>query len=320
MKYILISFVCLLAACSSAELSTSSLSSEATLGDYTVPGEALKSLPAAARKPVVSVYSFQDLTGQHKPADNLAEYSRAVTQGGADIVAQALMDAGDGNWFTVVERKGLNNLLQERKIIRAMRNNYQGEDGVKLSDIPAMLYSGILIEGGIVAYESNIMTGGFGARYLAIGGSTEYRRDIVTVYLRAISVSNGEVLLSTNASKTIFSTVLQGGVFKYIGLNELLEIESGFSLNEPPQFATRQAIEMAVYSMIVEGAAKGLWGFEDQAAGEKVVTNYQTLKHEKQAEFVERISPTFFKDDGPSLTSFLNRFYDNGFNADNVVE
>ena len=49
------------------------------------------------------------------------------------------------------------------------------------------------MDGGVIAYETNLLTGGLGARYLGIGGSTEFRRDTVTIYLRAISVKNGEI-------------------------------------------------------------------------------------------------------------------------------
>ncbi len=288
-KKILPVFCVLLSACSATQLSMSPLTEEPGISDYSVSGEALKNLPPAKEKIVVSVYKFDDQTGQHKPNDGIAEYSRAVTQGGVSILTKALLDAGNSGWFTAIERNGLDNLLQERKIIRAMRESYTLPDGSNLPDIPPMLYAGMLIEGGITSYESNVLTGGVGARYLGIGGSTEYRRDIVTVYLRAINVSNGEILLSTNASKTIFSAQLQGGVFKFIGIDELLEAEGGVSVNEPPQFAVRQAIELGVYSLIMEGAIKNIWEFQDAAAGAKFIAQYQSMKGGKQKELAKAL-------------------------------
>jgi curli production assembly/transport component CsgG len=239
----------------------------------------LQKLPAPERQLVVSVYNYNDLTGQHKPSDTVAEFSRAVTQGGAQLLIEALMSAGSGKWFQVIERASLDNLLQERKIIRATRQEYADVKGGSLPNLPPLLYAGILLEGGIIAYESNVLTGGIGARYLGVGGSTEYRRDVVTVALRATSVSNGQILVSTSASKTIYSTAAQGGVFKYVGVNELLEIESGFSVNEPPQYATRQAIEMAVYSLIMEGIKKGAWSFADNNNQKSVIESYQRVKN-----------------------------------------
>lgn len=279
----------LLSGCSGDHINNSIYTKPPTIAEYTVTGEVLKNLPPAAQKIPVTVYSFADQTGQNKPNDTIAEFSRAVTQGGASIVNQALLDTANGNWFTVIERSGLENLLQERKIIRAMRNDYAGENGEKLEDLPPLLYAGMLIEGGIVAYESNTYTGGFGARYLGIGGNTDYRRDVVTVYLRAIKVATGEIILSTNTSKTIYSTNVQGGVYKYIGLNELLEVESGFTMNEPPQLATRQAIEMAVYSMIMEGAAKQIWEFSDPQAGQIALQHYARLKDANRMNFEDAI-------------------------------
>lgn len=271
----------LLSACSPSGISEGWYGQHARIADISQTEKLLKQLPAPKRRPVVSVYDYKDLTGQHKPSDNIAEYSRAVTQGGSDILIKALLEAGNGKWFQVIERAGLENLLQERKIIRATRKDYLGDSGTTLPGLPPLLYAGLLIEGGIVAYESNTITGGIGGRYLGVGGNTEYRRDMVTVYIRATSVSNGEILLSTNATKTIYSTAAQGGVFKFIGVDKLLEVESGFSVNEPPQYAARQAIEMAVYSLVLEGAVKGLWEFNDKTAGQHVIAQYESFKHNK---------------------------------------
>lgn len=264
--------------CSSGGLSDSIIAQDAQVADETKTGGMLKNLPLPKEPIVLAVYNFDDKTGQQKPSDNFPEYSRAVTQGGAALLSKALYDAGNGRWFTVLEREGLNNLVQERKIIRATRAEYATQNGQQLSDIGPMLYAGVLLEGGIVAYESNVVTGGAGARYLGVGGDTQYRRDVVTVALRAVSVQSGQVLVSVNSSKTIFSTVVNGGVNKFVAIDELLEVESGFSLNEPPQFAVRQAVEMSVYSMIVEGAMKGLWSFADRSAGQRVIADYLERK------------------------------------------
>ncbi len=287
MKRILGTIVVLamLTGCSDSRVALSPYFKEPLIAEYTVSGEVLKSLPPAKVKIPVSVYNFSDQTGQNKPNDTIAEFSHAVTQGGVSILTQALLDASQGGWFTVIERNGLENLIQERKIIRAMRNDYAAPNGQKLPNIPPLLYAGMLIEGGITSYETNTISGGVGARYLGIGADSEYRRDIVTVYLRAVKVSNGEIVLSTSTSKTIYSTNVQGGTFKYIGLNELLEIETGFTMNEPPQLATRQAIELAVYSMIMEGAERNLWGFANPSAGRVAVGQYERLKEARRMSF-----------------------------------
>ena len=235
----------------------------------------LKNLPPAKQNTVVSVYEFQDQTGQLKANDNFADYSKAVTQGGLAILNKALLEAGNGRWFDVVERGGLKNLLQERQIIQLTRAQYATPDSnTKPPPLPPLLFAGMLIEGGVVGYDSNIATGGVGANYLGVGGDVKYRRDIVTVDLRAVSVVNGQVLISVTTEKTIYSTALDASVFKYVSFDHLLQMETGFTLNEPPQLAVRQAVETAVYSLIMEGARKNYWQFADANAGRVAVDEY----------------------------------------------
>jgi curli production assembly/transport component CsgG len=268
-------FLLMLPACSQQALFDSELVEQPKIGQITQSARLLASLPAAKDKIAVSVYDFQDQTGQLKPNTQFAEYSRAVTQGGLAILNKALLNAGNGNWFTVVERGGLKDLLQERQIINMMRDQYALPDGNKLDRLPPLLYAGMLIEGGIVGFDSNIVTGGAGAHYLGIGGDAKYQRDIVTVDLRAISIATGEVVLSVTSEKTLYSTSLQGSIFKYVTFDHLLEAETGFTMNEPPQLAVRQAIETAVYSLIMEGARKNVWQFADASAGKTAVADYE---------------------------------------------
>src|SRR3546814_122363 len=129
-----------------------------------------------------------------KPTEGVQTLSRAVTQGATSILVKALQEAGNHGWFTVIERERLDNLLRERAVIREMRAAYLGEKTLNRQALPPLLFAGILLEGGIIGYDSNTKSGGLGARFLGIGGSTQYREDTVTVYLRAVSVKTGEVL------------------------------------------------------------------------------------------------------------------------------
>lgn len=236
----------------------------------------LRELPAPLRQIDVGVYGYPDLTGQNKPNTNFAEFSRAVTQGGVHFLIDALMAAGDGNWFNVVERTGLNNLLQERRIIRGTREEFS--DGNQPA-MPPLRFAGLMLEGGIVAYDTNLTTGGAGAAWLGVGADWQYQRDMVTVSLRAVSVQSGEVLASVSATKTVYSVATQGMVFRYIAVDELLQAEAGVTYNEPPQLAVRQAIELAVYNLILEGHAKNLWDFSDAAKAAPVVERYRQLRN-----------------------------------------
>lgn len=252
------------------------LSGGPTYTARTAIGDALQSLPPPQMPVPIAVYAFTDQAGQHKPNEEFAEYSRAVTQGATAMLVNALRKAGNGRWFMVIEREGLNQLLRERQIIRAVRDEYRRPDGRPLPDVlEPLLYPGVLVMGGITAYESNTLTGGAGARYLGIGGNAEYRRDDVTVDLRVVGVKNGRVFTSLSTSKSIYSALLQTGVFKYVSLNDLLELEAGISRNEPPQLAVRQAIEKAVYGMIMEGVLDRLWSFADMGTGRQLVETYQ---------------------------------------------
>jgi curli production assembly/transport component CsgG len=238
-------------------------------------------LPPPPQPVPIAVYSFTDQTGQLKASENIQSLSRAVTQGGTSVLVKALRDAGNGNWFTVVERERLDNLLKERQIIREMRQRYLGEAETPANVLPSLLFAGILLEGGIVGYDTNTQTGGLGARFLGIGANVQYRQNTVTVYLRAISVKTGEVLGNVVTSKTIASVQMQADVFKFIEFDKLAEGEIGMSSNEPVQIATQAAIEKAVYSLIMEGAVAGprqLWSFADQAAGQQYMDTYRQEK------------------------------------------
>ena len=206
----------------------------------------------------IAVYGFQDKTGQMKPNDKLALFSKAVTQGAEVFLIKSLQDSK--NWFKVVERVGLDNLVKERQLIRNQREVYEGKDARPLKP---MTVAGVMIEGGIIGYDSNIRSGGNGARFLGIGGSQQYRVDEIVISMRLISVNSGEVLLTTAVSKTIFSTQHNVGVLRFVDAGtKALELENGMALNEPTTYAVRVAIEQAVYDMIVEGEKKGLWRYK----------------------------------------------------------
>ena len=231
-------------------------------GPKIVPSSAhqLLNLPSPKAKAVVTAYKFPDLPGQRKSLDNVASFSSAVTQGGLSMLVEALQDAGRGSWFVVVERAGLDNLSKERQLIVNTRKTYDGEEG---NTLKPLLYAGLILEGGIVAYDSNIRTGGSGARYFGIGVNNIYREDVVTVTLRAVLVQTGEVLLNVTTTKTILSTGLGSDLFRFFDMGtELVEIESGKTQNEPVGYAVRAAIEAAVYGLVMEGIENRIWDFD----------------------------------------------------------
>jgi len=222
----------------------------------------LLDLPPAKEKPVVAVYGFQDKTGQRKERDGIADFSTAVSQGGTELLIDALKTAGDGTWFRVVERQGIDNLVRERQIIRSARQEFAGENGPR--PINPLLFAGIIMEGGIIGYDTNVQSGGRGARLLGIGKSKRYTQDIVTVSLRAVSVLTGEVLLNVQSKKTILSYGGSGDIFRFVDQSTtLLEYEDGVGNNESVTYAVRTAVEAAVLELIYQGHDRGLWVIED---------------------------------------------------------
>ena len=124
----------------------------------------------------------------------------------------------------------------------------------------SLVFAGIIIDGGIVGYDTNIESGGRGARYLGIGHNTSYRRDSVIVSLRATSTLTGEILMNVQAKKTILSVGGGYDLFRFFDMDtKLLEFEDGNGFNESVTFAVRSAIEVAVLELIYQGHDRGYW-------------------------------------------------------------
>lgn len=218
----------------------------------------LLSLPAPKGKVAIAVYGFRDQTGQYKPAPD-SSFSTSVTQGASSILVKALKDSG---WFIPVERENLQNLLTERKIVRALEMPQPA--GTPAVQIPPLLAASALIEGGIIAYESNVRTGGAGARFLGIGLSTQYRVDQVTINLRTVDIRGGQILQSISTTKTIYSYEVRPSVFKFVNVKDLLELEAGMTRNEPAQLCVSEAIEAGVVHLIAQGLKSRDWALENQ--------------------------------------------------------
>jgi curli production assembly/transport component CsgG len=218
--------------------------------------------PLDGKKITIAVYSFGDKTGQRKPADNIANLSSAVTQGAEVWVIKGLQEVGNGTWFDVVERVGMDNLIKERQLIRNTREVYEKNLDNGPTPLKPMVFAGLILEGGVVGYDSNVAMGGVGARYLGIGAQTEYRVDTVTVVMRLVSVSTGRVLMSIATEKTIASHRSGADIFKFFDMGtRLVESEAGFSVNEPVNYAVRAAIEAGIVELVYEGERKEFWSF-----------------------------------------------------------
>lgn len=216
------------------------------------------------KKPVVAIYagSFTDATGQRRSNSSYATFSSAVTQAPDAYLIRALKHAGSNKdgFFEVVERVGLDHVTKERQIIRSTR-----QENKEKQKLPNLMFAGLIMQGGVISYESNVKSGGAGARYLGIGMSRQYKQDTVTISLRTVSVSTGKVLLEVLVTKTILSASIDQDVFRFItDSTELVEIENGLVRNESINIALQTAIETAVLQTIKEGATRGYWNIDEK--------------------------------------------------------
>jgi curli production assembly/transport component CsgG len=236
--------------------------------------------PPANGKLTIAVYQFADKTGQRKAVPGIASFSTAVTQGGDALLIRALQDVGQGTWFDVVERGNIDALTKERLIITQMRQAYEGKDAQKLMPLT---FAGIIVEGGVIGYDTGLESGGVGYNFLGIGPTTQYSKDIVTVSLRAVSVNTGKVLATVTVTKVIYSTADSIAIFKSVDpqgstsiVNQvmagnigsqsatagILQFESGLTINEATTLGLKTTIEAAVVELINEGRRKGVWDFK----------------------------------------------------------
>lgn len=223
-----------------------------------------KGIPDPEGPPIpVAVYAFTDKTGQRKPSSTLSTFSTAVTQGADAYLIKTLSDVDNGKWFRPVERVGIDSLIKERQLIRQMREQEYGD---KATPLPPLTVAGLIIEGGIIDYNSDTKTGGNGVRYLGIGPNTQYSEDMVVINMRLVSTQTGEVLDSVTVNKNVLSTSEGITVFKLFDLGtQAFELDGQQTTNEAGSYAIRAAIELGVAELIKSGEKKGLWHFKATA-------------------------------------------------------
>lgn len=252
---------------------------EAHLTPPTKATRDLLELPPPKGKVVVAVYGFRDQTGQYKPSPE-SSFSTAVTQGAGSMLIKALKDSG---WFIPVEREDLQSLLTERRVIRAI-DDEDSTGGKSKVRVPNLMPASIVLNGGIVSYDSNVRTGGLGAQFLGVGASAQYRVDQVGINLRSVDVNTGEVLQSVSTTKTIYSYEIHPSVFKFVNFNDLLQLEGGVTSNEPAQLCVQEAVEAAVAHLIVGGVKDHLWVLKNPNDWNSPVIQHYLDKENKYVE------------------------------------
>ena len=266
--------------------------------------------PAAGKPISVAVYSFLDKTGQRRPQANVASLSTAVTQGAETFLIQALQNVGKGQWFEVVERVGIDNLTKERLIIRQMREAYEGTNAKPLMP---MQFAGMIIEGGIVGYDTSTTSGGAGMRIFGIGKQTQWSSDTVTISLRAVSVNTGKVLMTVAVQKTILSTGDSATALKFFDQGtQAFEAEAGLTINEPGTYAVKAATEMAVVELIKEGQRKGVWDYKQEKPIASVIPSPVIKSEVKEEIKVEEKKDVVVQDQPPKTDAAQTSSTTNG--------
>jgi curli production assembly/transport component CsgG len=241
------------------------------------------------KKVTVAVYSFLDKTGQRKPTAGIASLSTAVTQGGEVFLIRALQDVGKSQWFDVVERVNVDNLTKERTIIRQMREAYEGKDAKPLMPLQ---FAGLIMEGGIIGYDSGSESGGAAHRFLGIGTQTQYSKDTVTVSLRAVSVNTGKVLVAVTVTKVVYSTADSVAVLKFLNNGtQAFEAEAGLTINEPGTLAVKATIEAAVVELIKEGERRGVWDYKKTVVDVPIVIEQKIEEKKDVKPTTEIVTP-----------------------------
>ena len=258
MRYIFLSLILLISGCSQLALE---VAKEEPV--FVKPRENLTSkLPILDGDSIpISVYEFTDKTGQRKAVPGIASFSTAVTQGAESYLIKSLQETGNRQWFTVVERVNLDNLLKERQMIKQTREIYEGANAKPL---PPLTLAGVILEGGIIDYNTNVLTGGTGFAMLGIGPYTQYTQDQVIISLRLVSVQSGEILTSVTIEKNLLIT--QDGVtaLKFYNQNtRSFEFDSSQTFNEPGNYALRSAIEQGIVELVKKGEGLGLWKYKE---------------------------------------------------------
>ncbi|MDD3319957.1 MAG: curli assembly protein CsgF [Paludibacter sp.] len=172
----------------------------------------LINLSAPQGKAVTAVYKFCDQTRQYKASETGASWSTALPQETTTILVPTLEESG---WFTPIERENLATLLNEHKVIRSSRTQYEGTDSNNRNSLPSLHFAGVIVEDGIILYNTDILIKGAGVQYF---GATP--------------------------------SGVSDGIIRYVNPKHSIETETRYIYNQPTEKSATESIEKAVESLI----------------------------------------------------------------------
>lgn len=213
-----------LTACASTATTVSRTTPTPYAGPQTTSGRTLiEQLQWAAQdvKPeiVFMVGKVEDQTGQHKDAEAL-RYSRAVTQGGPNILSNYVRAAG----FQLAERDPYNmGLLTQEYALSHQFTTQQGQAPTQVGLIQrggpngGLVGANYMVTGGIVSYSSSSNTGGGGADVDGVGASFRYSKAEVSVVLRIVEVSSGLTVSTLHVTSVVTGSSTNFHFTRFIG-------------------------------------------------------------------------------------------------------
>lgn len=205
--------------------------------------DALRAAPHPRQRVMTAVNSIQDQTGK-------LSFGLFGPDAGM-MLAQALQNAGGGAWFAVVDRDSLDELAASHRFAL---------------DQPRRRPRAVRVDCTITSVDSALERGGDGAALLGASANSPYWRISVTMDLRASSVFPGPVPVQVSVREELYAAPLRDGGVKYASLGAQLPARTGFSAESPPELAVREAMEKAVYRLVLRATARKLWAFAARPA------------------------------------------------------
>ena len=209
----------------------------------------------------VAVTSFEDLTGARVDGGS----STAVAASGHLLLEFILKNYRDEGHLAIYSRRLLSELINERRLAQQANTSYATEAVNSLSkatqalmgnakikplhDLPDLGPVDFLITGAVIGYDKNTRDSGAAAGMVGISNRYQQSEDSVSVLVELINVKTGAMSGIGIASELISSKLFNAGVFKYLEVDKILELEGGGSLNEPKTYALYLALTQAVENM-----------------------------------------------------------------------
>jgi curli biogenesis system outer membrane secretion channel CsgG len=208
----------------------------------------------------VAVAQFDDLTGARIEGGT----STAVAASGRILTEYILMGANVKGAYRVLDRAGLANLLNERRLAdqinasneadvisaspAAVRDQLPGRIP-PLVDIDPLGVSDYLIYGAVVGYDRRLIDNGGGFGIAGVRMRNRTSRDQVSVIVQLVDVRTGEIIATGFDAQFIDSSSVAGDIFALLRTDRLLEFEQANLVNDPATLALFLAIDAALTEM-----------------------------------------------------------------------